>query len=173
MGSRNRKILIPLLALLLFGCGIYSFRGSIPDHLSDLQVEVFDNRTTEFAVENDLEEALTERLISERLLPLSTREKADCVIRGSINTIQDKPYIFDESENVLEYRLEFKGKVVWYDNLRERELFNKPYSVFGTYFSDTKNASLGGDAQRTRETAYGEGLDLLVDFIIEAMTEEW
>ena len=95
--------------LLLTSCGIYSFKGSIPDHLHDLELVTFKNLTTEFAVETDIEEALTERMLNEQLLPLTAKETPDSRIEGKINSITDKPNSFDENENILEYRLEFRA----------------------------------------------------------------
>lgn len=162
-----------LLVVLLGSCGIYSFKGSIPDHLNNVEIRTFDNRTTEFAVENDVEEALVERLLNERLLSLSTTTNPDSYIEGSIDRIHDRASNWDENENVLEFRLNFSGKVTWYDQTRGQVLFEKTYNVFGTYFSDTKNASLADSDQRDRDLAYEQGIEELMDFIIESMTEEW
>jgi outer membrane lipopolysaccharide assembly protein LptE/RlpB len=162
-----------LAALMIQGCGIYSFKGSIPDHLTDLELNTFQNLTTEFAVENDLETALTERLLKEQLLPLSARENPDSYISGKITSITDKPNSFDENENILEYRLEFKGEIIWYDNLRDAELFKKNYTVFGLYFSEDENATRSDAEKLEREDAYDEAMQKLVDLIVESMTEEW
>ncbi len=164
--------LLPLLAMLA-GCGVYSFRGSIPDHLHDVELVTFKNLTTEFAVENDIEDALTERMYNEQLLPLSIKAAPDSHIEGKINSITDKPNSFDENENVLEYRLEFRGEVIWYDHVRDKELFNKKFTVFGTYFSEDENAKRSDAEQLERDDAYTEAIDRLIDLIVESMTEEW
>jgi len=169
-----KQIRILLLGLVLLqGCGIYSFKGSIPDHLSDLELNTFQNLTTEFAVENDIEEALTDRLLKEQLLPLSAKSKPDSYIEGKISSITDKPNSFDENENILEYRLEFKGEIIWYDNLRDAQLFKKNYTVFGVYFSEDENATRSEDEKLERADAYEEAIEKLVDLIVESMTEEW
>lgn len=168
-----RKNLSLLLVLLLSTCGIYSFKGSIPEHLSDVQLVTFKNLTTEFAVETDVDQALTDRLLNEQLLPLSAKDTPDSHIEGTIRTIQDKPNVFDEDENILEYRLEFTGEVIWYDHLQGKELFKKNYRVFGTYFSEDENASRSDTEQLDREDAYAEAIEKLVDLIVESMTEEW
>ena len=160
-------------ALIMAGCGIYSFKGSIPDHLHDVELVTFKNLTTEFAVETDLEEALTERMLNEQLLSLSAKETPDSHIEGKINSITDKPNSFDENENILEYRLEFRGEVIWYDHIRETEIFKKNYTVFGTYFSEDENANRSDAEKLIRDDAYTETIEKLIDFIIESMTEEW
>lgn len=173
MASLKRIKQLLLILILLHGCGIYSFKGSIPDHLTDIELITFKNLTTEFAVESDIEEALTERMLTEQLLPLSAKELPDSHIEGEINSITDKPYSFDENENILEYRLEFRGVVIWYDHLRESQLFKKNYSVFGTYFSEDENAQRSDAEKLEREDAYEEAIEKLIDLIIESMTEEW
>ena len=141
--------------------------------MHDVELVTFKNLTTEFAVETDIEEALTERMLNEQLLPLSSKQSPDSHIEGKINSITDKPNSFDESENILEYRLEFRGEVIWYDHMRDAELFKKNFTVFGTYFSEDQNALRSEDEQLTREDAYTETIEKLIDFIIESMTEEW
>ncbi|MBT4713695.1 MAG: hypothetical protein HOB84_02860 [Candidatus Marinimicrobia bacterium] len=172
---RLLKKISPILftAIFLAGCGIYSFKGSIPDHLHDVELVTFKNLTTEFAVETDIEEALTERMLNEQLLSLSAKETPDSHIEGKINSITDKPNSFDENENILEYRLEFRGEVIWYDHIRESEIFKKSFTVFGTYFSEDENANRSDAEKLTREDAYTETIEKLIDFIIESMTEEW
>jgi len=164
---------ILLIGIFLGGCGIYSFKGSIPDHLHDVELVTFKNLTTEFAVETDIEEALTERLLKERLLPLSVKASPDSRIEGKINSITDKPNSFDENENILEYRLEFRGEVIWYDHLRDIDIFKKNFTVFSTYFSEDENAQRSDAEKILREDAYDETIEKLIDFIIESMTEEW
>lgn len=171
MLKKISSILLP--ALLLAGCGIYSFKGSIPDHLHDVELITFKNMTTEFAIETDIEQALNERLLNEQLLPLSAKENPDSHIEGKINSVTDRPNSFDENENVLEYRLEFRGEVIWYDHIRKTEIFNKKFTVFGTYFSEDENAKRSEAEQLVREDAYTETIEKLIDFIIESMTEEW
>ena len=169
-----RKILDLFIILsFLTGCGVYSFKGSIPDHLHDVELVTFRNLTTEFAVETDIEEALTNRLLNEQLLPLSRKEIPDSRIEGKITTIKDVPNSFDESENILDYRLEFKGEVTWYDVVRDEPLFNKKFVVFGTYFSEDENAKRAPSEQVERADAYQEAIDKLIDLIVESMTEEW
>jgi len=169
------KKISPLLftVLAMAGCGIYSFKGSIPDHLHDVELITFKNLTTEFAVETDIEEALNERMLKERLLSLSAKAEPDSHIEGKISSITDKPNSFDENENILEYRLEFRGEVIWYDHIREAEIFKKNFMVFGTYFSEDENATRSEAEKLVREDAYDETIEKLIDFIIESMTEEW
>lgn len=168
-----KKINLLLLTLAISSCGFYSFKGSIPDHLGDIQIMTFKNLTTEFAVETDLEQELTDRMLNEQLLPLSAKETPDSHIEGTISRIQDKPNVFDEDENILEYRLEFSGEIIWYDHLHEKELFKKNYRVYGTYFSEDENATRSDAEKLEREDAYDEAIEKLVDLIVESMTEEW
>jgi len=162
-----------LILLVLNSCGIYSFKGSIPEHINDIELVTFKNLTTEFAVESDIEDALTERMLNEQLLPLSAKATPDSHLEGKITSILDKPNSFDEDENIIEYRLEFRGEIIWYDHIREKELFKKNFTVFGVYFSEDENATRSEAEKLEREDAYAEAIENLIDLIIESMTEEW
>ena len=162
-----------ILAAMLASCGIYSFKGSIPDHLNDVELITFRNLTTEFAIETDIEEALTDRMLNEKLLSLSSKEEPDSHIEGKVSSVNDKPNSFDENENILEYRLEIRGEVIWYDHVRDDQLFKKNFNVSTVYFSEDENATRSDDEQVTREDAYDQTIEKLIDLIIESMTEEW
>ena len=108
-----------------------------------------------------------------QLLALSAKDRPDSHIEGKINNISDRPNSFDENENILEYRLEFSGEIIWYDHLHEKELFKKNYRVYGTYFSEDENATRSDAEKLEREDAYDEAIEKLVDLIVESMTEEW
>ncbi|UCE05762.1 MAG: hypothetical protein JSW07_19560, partial [bacterium] len=57
--KKGINIFLSLLLLALFHCGYYSFSGSsLPSHIRTIAVPMFENRTTEFGVREDITDAL-------------------------------------------------------------------------------------------------------------------
>lgn len=171
---RRRGILLVLVLIAIqSGCGFYSFKGTIPAHLKSLRIDQFENRTAEFDIDQDLDNALNNRLLQNRLLPLTSSPDADSHLEGVITAVEDVPSTYDKSENVLEYRLQLKGKVTWMDDTTRKPLYEKNFNEYGSYYSEIENAKLTPDAQRTREDAKEEAIRKFVDRIVESMTEGW
>lgn len=157
----------------LAGCAYYSFKGTIPAHLESLRIDPFENRTAEFNIDQDLDNALNNRLLQNRLLPVTSSPDADSHIEGIITAVEDVPSTYDKSENVLEYRLQLKGQVKWMDDTTGKPLYDKHLNEYGSYFSEIENSNLTPDAQRTREDAKEEAIRKFIDRIVESMTEGW
>lgn len=171
---RTRSAVLVLVILSFYaGCGFYSFKGTIPAHLKSLRIDALENRTAEFNIDQDLDNALNNRLLQNRLLPLTSSPEADSHIEGVITALEDVPSTFDKNENVLEYRLLLKGQVTWTDDTTNKPLYEKNFNEYGSYYSEIENAKLTPDAQRTREDAKEEAIRKFVDRIVESMTEGW
>lgn len=170
--SLSVGIFLVLLQVLTY-CAFYSFKGTIPVHLKNLRLDPFENRTAEFNIELEVDEALNTRLLQNRLLPLTSSPEADSHLEGVIKSIADVPSTYDKNENVTEYRLQISGQVVWQDDTTNKPLFNKNLNEYGTYFSEIENSQLSTDAQRNRDDAKAEAIQKIVDRIIESMTEGW
>ena len=104
---------------------------------------------------------------------MSSSPNADSHIEGVIQSIQDVPSTYDQQENVLEYRFTIRGEVKWIDDTLDKPIFSKNFNEYGTYNSETQNATLAPDEQRSRDDAKVEAIGKIVDLIVESMTEGW
>jgi len=96
--------LIIFAVCLLMHCGIYSFSGSgLPSHIRTVAVPVFENRTTEIGIRENLTDAVTEALVTDGRLRVVGPETADSVIKGTVVDYREQAYTYDRSENVQEY----------------------------------------------------------------------
>ena len=117
-----------------FGCGPYSFSGSsIPSHIKSVAIPIFENETAEFGIKEKVTDALLENFISENILKISNKKNSDSIIRGTIMKITDVPFTFDENEIVQEYRVTIYLNLVWYDQLKNNDLFDGKINGWGVY----------------------------------------
>lgn len=103
----NRLQLYHLLLSIMWlisiqGCGIYSFTGKGIAGVETLAVLPFDNNDPEFGLEEDLVDAVIQRLLSDRTYTVANVNSADAVLRGSIIDVDDKPLSFREDEQATE-----------------------------------------------------------------------
>lgn len=162
-----------ILLQVLTHCAFYSFKGTIPVHLKNLRLDPFENRTAEFNIEQEVDDALNTQLLQNRLLPLSSSPEADSHIEGVIQTVADVASTYDKNENVTEYRLNITAQVLWQDDTLNKPLFKKTLKEYGTYFSEIENSQRDSDTQRNRDDAKAEAIQKIIDRIIESMTEGW
>ncbi|HOC89212.1 MAG TPA: LptE family protein, partial [bacterium] len=102
----NRKALLFLLLLCAgSGCGIYSVKGSMAPHLKTVAIPLFENRTAEFRVAEDLTDAVINSFTSDNSLKIADRGAADVLLEGTIIQIDDRAGAFDENESVQDMKI--------------------------------------------------------------------
>ena len=141
-----RSGLAMTLLLVLFlstGCGIYSFTGSIPPHIKSITIPLFVNETAEFGIAEAVTDEVTNVFLEENILKI--RGDGDSILRGIIKRVDDKPYTYSETEEVLEYRYSVGIAVEWFDVKEEKVLLTKNYTNWGAYSLTADVASDGID----------------------------
>ena len=88
---------------LLSSCGYYSFSQSLTGDIKTIAVPLFSNQTQEFGITEVLTQGIIDGFIQDNSLKVTTPEKADAVLAGTITGYDRKPYTFDQQENVKEY----------------------------------------------------------------------
>jgi len=126
-----------LLLLLLAGCG-YTLADDtlkLPDGVSKIYIEMFQNRTLEPYLENALTTHVTRRM---QLLPdvelVENRQGADAIITGRIVGYGVDSLAFDSQNQVVQYRatmtvdVELRrqddGRMLWRDKLIRYQTFS-------------------------------------------------
>ena len=122
----NRLLITALSFILLAGCG-YRLSDEalrLPDNISVLAIEMFENRTQEPYLENILTTRFTRRLL---LLPditlIENQEDAEAVVSGRIIRYNVESSAYDGQNLITQYRAtmlveaEFRrqadGKILW------------------------------------------------------------
>ncbi len=132
------NIFILSFSIVWVGCGFYSLKGSLPAHIQSISVSPVINESTEFSISELMNSQLNELMINENVLELVSREFADSQLDVSVKSITDKPYTYtlesgQNYEQVEEWKITIKAKVVWYDLINNTPLFEKDMSEWGAY----------------------------------------
>ncbi len=137
------EIILLLSFFLSTGCGIYSFTGSIPSHIKSITIPLFVNETAEFGIAEAVTDEVTNVFLEENILKI--RGEGDSILRGTIKRVDDKPYTYSETEEVLEYRYSVGISVEWFDIKEDKILLTKNYTNWGAYSLTIDVASDGID----------------------------
>ena len=162
-----KHILIAVLPLLLFGCGIYSFTG-IETDAETFQVNYFQNNAN--LIEPGLDRQFTIALQDEiqNLSSLSlVNSNGDLVYEGEITQYRISPTTATSNSTAAQNRLTIGVNVRFFNKKDEEQNFEKTFSFFYDY---TGNQLLTG---ATKDTAFEEIFKRLTQDIINASLANW
>ena len=140
--SRNIFIFI---SIVFISCGPYSFSGSsVPGHIKSVAIPLFENETAEFGIKEKVTDALLDNFIKENILQIADKKNADSIIQGTITRVSDAPYTFDENEDVQEFRVSISIDIVWYDQIKNVDLFEGGIVGWGVYSASSPEERADG-----------------------------
>lgn len=161
-----RAASLKVVLVLLVGCGIYSFRGQGISGIKTIAVEPFDSRVAEYGLREAIQEALITRLLSDRVLKITTSGAADAILRGTITSFDDRPFTYQRDESVTERQI-----VVTLDVRLERPGQSEPLWA-GTLVGEGNYPYRTGSPDERKE-----GIDRAIDRIaldlINGLTGDW
>lgn len=138
------KILLLYILLVFNSCSFYSFKGSLPAHIDNINISPIINNSTEYSAVEILDKEIYDTLLKENVLKLVNIENAKSRLDITIQDITDKAYTYDMNssssfEQVQEWRITIKAQVVWFDIKENEPLFSKEMTSFGIYNSSSSN----------------------------------
>ncbi len=195
MTIKNTFKLTAGMSLLIFcisACGYYSLKGSLPANISSVSISPVINETGEFGVGEAVTEQISELLIQENVLDLTSEDLADSRLNITVTSVKDEPYTYTAPENtdyeqVEEWRITINAKVVWYDLTVDEALFDITKKEWGAYGIGVDIGSDGIDNDgdllidsedddeygSPRESALRLAIKKLSEDIISEVTSTW
>lgn len=162
----KQKILYLLLSVFLVaGCGYYSFKGALPSHLKSIAVPLFNDRTPNPNVRENLTNRVIDAFIADNTLKVVDETKADLILTGAINSILVQPAIVKSGEEVAESKVVVSVAVKCEDIKLSKILFERSFQQYGLM-----GESAGLDE---REAAINEALELITEDIVNATLGGW
>jgi hypothetical protein len=130
--------LIPILTLLIglqfLRCGAYSFSGStLPPHIKTVGIPLFEDRTTEFGIDQLLTDALIQAVTNDNTLKIANSRESDAIISGVITSVKDRTGQYDADETAGDYRVFVSVKVRFEDVKKRVLLWEDTITQWGAY----------------------------------------
>lgn len=161
------KLRLFLLPLLCIGsaCGVYSVKGSMAPHLKTVAVPLFENRTAEFRVAEDLTDTIISAFTRDNSLKIAERSAADVLIEGSIIQIDDRAGAFDQNETVADLKVYLSVQIQCTDQVKREVLWQARLTHFGSY-----DPSMGPEG---RSEAIAEAMQKVSEEILNKTVANW
>jgi len=166
-----KRLILTFSALLVFltflaGCGIYTFGGSVPSHLSSVAIPMLENQTAEFGLAETITEELIEQFTIDNSLKVKELRNADSAIFATVVRIADQPSTYNANETVEEYKVTLVVKVRYEDLVEKKVVWEETISQFGVY-------PFSGGSSAERESGLLEAVDKLVEQVINKTVSGW
>lgn len=168
MNFRN-SILLVFTAILLQGCGIYSFTGaSIPPDVRTFQVNYFQNNAAivEPGIDREFTNKLQDLIQNQTSLELVT-SGGDIVYEGEITQYYIAPITATAQNTAAQNRLTIGVDVQFYNTKNEEDDLSQRFSF---YFDYAGAAQLTGGQ---RDTAVEEIFERITQDIFNATLAKW
>ncbi len=131
-----------LVIFILSGCGIYSFSGStLPSHIKTVAVPLFEDKTTEFGIDQKFTDGLINAIIEDNTLKIADPRSADALVRGEILRVEDRAGQYNAQETASDYRVTISIKVAFEDVKKRKILWEETWTDWGSY-SDDREAGI-------------------------------
>lgn len=161
--------LFALILVVISHCGYYSFSGSsLPPNIRTIAIPMFENRTTEFGVREDITDALIYEFTQDNSLKVVDQRSADSIIEGTISTIREQAGAYNQQEQVKEIRIYVTVQAKFEDLKNKKVMWEEQISQWGTYSPDSPSGE-----NSTRQDAIREAIDKIVTDIFNKTISGW
>ena len=163
------KFLVACAALVVAGVltGCYSFTAStLPSHIKTVQIHDVDDKTLDPVLANSIHTAVVEMFKKNAGGVRLVNEEANADFEITLLSYTNKPENYNSNSDVETYRVTIRVSVKFYDNVKERIIYeSKSLSADGTY-DIQKNES---------EDRHGQAraIEKMQDLIISNALAKW
>lgn len=160
-----RFLLILFSSLLTVSCGYYSFKGSLPSHLKSVAIPIFVDKSGYPGIQDKVTDAITQSFINDNTLSLVNESKADVILKGTIESVDQRVASVKAGETVSEYQMYVNVKVVCEDVNKSKKMYEKVFRQYGI-MSNTAG-------QIEKDTAIDDAIELITEDILNATLGGW
>ncbi len=160
-----------LLTLIFkFQCAYYSFSGStLPSYIRTVAVPMFENKTSEFGVPEDMTDAIISRFTQDNTLKVVDQRTADSIVLGSIANVREQAGAYNTKEKVNEIRIYITVKAKFEDLKKHQLIWEETITQWGTYNPDLPAGTEGS----TRQDGISQAVGKIVEDIFNKTISGW
>ena len=156
-------LILVTLALIIVGCGVYTFNPSGRSSIKSIAVLPFENQTDRYELTDRLTEIIVDQFIEDGNLKVLPESSADAILSGVLTRYKREANIYTESDEVTEYKVLMDFKVTLTDSKDGKELWTVQMNQEGTFDAVTE----------TEEDGQAEAGQRLVEAILNRTTKSW
>jgi len=165
--AKNVAVALVAGALMCVLAGCYSFTAStLPSHIKTVQIHDVEDKVLDPVLANDIHTAVVEMFKKNAGGVRLVNEEANADFEITLLSYTNKPENYNSNSDVETYRVSIRVSVKFYDNVKERIIYeNKSLSADGVY-----------DVQKNEaEDRHGQAraIEKLQDLIIANALAKW
>ena len=139
-GTVVRFLALMISVVMLGSC--YSFTGaSIPPHLNRIHIPNFQDKSGAGIsnLKEDLTQLVTNKIITQSSLELSTPQNADCVLEGNIKSYTNQPFLVSGASSNTK-RVTIRVEVNYRDLVKRQTIWTQDFEGWGEYLDSGTDA---------------------------------
>jgi hypothetical protein len=155
---------------LVCSCGYSTSAGVLPTHLKTVAIPAFENTTTEYALQQEITDAVIKEFVSNNSLKVVDERSASAVIRGRIVEYRNSVFGISAVDRAEEYRITIGVAVTFKDLVKNREIWNDEHLVkSANYYVNP----VPGDSARTEVDGRKRAIEMIADEILSRSVQSW
>ena len=167
--SATVKLLLVLM-LVLAGCSYSPNPNTVSSHTGSIAVPVFQNRTTQPALDEEVTTAVVNRIIQGSKLRVVPEGQADLVVTGAVVGYKNSVFGFNATEKAEEYQVAVTLAVTVRDRTKNREVWRDDQLVrTANYFV----VQVGTQPPGTEDEGRAAAVDKLAEAVLNKTVEQW
>jgi len=156
-------MLVAGLAVLLAGCGVYTFNPAGKSSIKSIAIVPFENQTDQYELTDRLTEIIVDQFIEDGNLKVLPESSADAVLSGVLTRYSRVANIFTETDEVTEYKVLMDFRITLTDPKEGKELWTEQMNQEGVFNANTETEEDGQNRAGAR----------LVEAILNRTTKSW
>ena len=167
--SATARLLL-LLVLVVAGCSYSPNPNPVSSHTGTIAIPVFQNRTAQPALEEEVTTAIVNRIIRGSKLRVVPESQADLVVNGAVIGYRNAVFGFNAAEKAEEYQVAVTLSVTVRDRVKNRELWRDDQLVrTANYFV----IQVGTQQPQTEVEGRANSVDKLAEAVLNKTVETW
>jgi hypothetical protein len=162
----HKIIILLIISMVLAGCSYSVYSTGYP-HLKTITIQQFQNSTTEYQLESELFQELSDRFEQDGRLSI-VGISPDCQIEGGILDYSDKIYSYN-TEGIEEYQVRILFKIIFTDLVKNEVIYQNDSLVLSAEYSSADPEAEFTSEEEARYEIYKD----LFDLILKETLEQW
>ena len=168
--SATVKRIALFLGVVLAGCSYSPNPNPVSSHTGTIAIPVFQNRTTQPALEEEVTTAIVNRIIQGSKLRVVPEGEADLVVKGAVVAYKNAVFGFNATEKAEEYQVAVSLAITVRDRTKNRELWRDDQLIrTANYFV----VQVGSQPPQTEDEGRASAVDKLAEAVLNKTVETW